>query len=259
MDVLTALLIFLSAALGDTFGSLFGGGSFFVQPALILAGVQPHLAVANDVASAGFSSLFFVWSLRKQGQVNWRVVGVMAPACVLGAIAGVQILKSIPAVTLQWFLVGVCSLGILNMILKLVRSATAATSSSSGAQTFVFGPLWMLAAVIAGFLIGVYDGVSGAGSGVLIIVVLSLIFKAQFKALVATASAISLVSVLSAGATSLVSGLLDPVLMLILVPAAALSGVFAGRILTYVPDRTLRICFVGAASLILGLLLRQML
>lgn len=54
LSLFQLLYIFIAAAIGEAFGSMFGGGSFFVQPALLAAHVPPNITVANDITAADF-------------------------------------------------------------------------------------------------------------------------------------------------------------------------------------------------------------
>lgn len=256
---ISSIAIFFSALCGEIFGNIFGGGSFFIQPVLLLAGVTPHIAIANDVASAGISAITFVWLTRKQGYVNWDVFRWMAPGALIGAIFGVNLMKEIPASILQWLLVIICITGTGFLIRRLFVSSSNIAALEGKSDTFAYCKNWQLVSVLSAVCLGIYDGISGAGSGVLLIIVLALIFNARFKVAATTAAAVGSVSLLSAGATSMYQGLLDIHVMMLLVPAGILASFISKWIVGKLSDRTLLMIFIGVVSITLCALIRDML
>lgn len=57
MEIADQIILFLAVLIGDMFGNMFGGGGFLKQPALLLAGINPRIAIANDIAGAAASTL----------------------------------------------------------------------------------------------------------------------------------------------------------------------------------------------------------
>ena len=119
-DLLALIFLFLATLVGETFGTMFGGGGFFIQPALILIGIEPKLAIANDVAAACFSSFGFIAFQRKTiakefkryaGYMLWMAIPIF-----LGTFLGAKLLKIIPNDVLTWVIIGVVVAGFIKVI-----------------------------------------------------------------------------------------------------------------------------------------------
>ena len=65
-----------------------GGGTVFVPFLNIFFGFSMHNAVATSLASIIGTSLFGVFFHKEFSNINFGIVKMLAPACVLGAIAG---------------------------------------------------------------------------------------------------------------------------------------------------------------------------
>ncbi|MGL6070643.1 sulfite exporter TauE/SafE family protein, partial [Craterilacuibacter sp.] len=64
-----------------------------------------HIAVGTSLAVMVFTSLSSVRAHQQRGAVDWRIVKSMAPAMVLGTLAGSMIAGWIPGRELRWFFV----------------------------------------------------------------------------------------------------------------------------------------------------------
>ena len=64
ISLFQSIYIFIAAFIGETFGTMFGGGSFFIQPALIADKIPADIAVANDICAAAFASVTFLYFYR---------------------------------------------------------------------------------------------------------------------------------------------------------------------------------------------------
>src|SRR6478735_357095 len=80
-----------------------GGGMLMVPfPTLILTskGYPPDLtvkmAVATSLATICFTSLSSVRAHKKRGAVLWRIVWLLAPGILLGALVGAQVAVALP-------------------------------------------------------------------------------------------------------------------------------------------------------------------
>ncbi|MEO0393699.1 MAG: TSUP family transporter, partial [Pseudomonadota bacterium] len=100
-DFLFNTLVFIITYAGEVFGTIFGGGSFFIQPGLIALGIGAKVAVANDIASACFSAYAYLYdqraSIRAQARKYLKIFVVMFPGILLGTFVGARVLKAIPS------------------------------------------------------------------------------------------------------------------------------------------------------------------
>jgi len=254
LDFLHGLIIFVATWVGESFGAMFGGSGFIIQPALLLAGIEPHAAVANDVAAACVSGIFFTFFMHGQGHVDWKIVGWAAPVAFIGTIAGGFLLKIISPAMVLWMVIAISAAGLVYQLFHMKMHKAEFLSPELHPRRH-----WQVFTAAAGGILGLYNGISGAGSGMLLRTMLATIFSGSTKALIGTSSAINGISLLIAGFTFLYLGLLDWKLMAILVPANFLAAWTASKIINRVSEKSLRIAFIVATSMILAVLLAQQL
>lgn len=243
-DFFTALYAFLVTLVGETFGTIFGGGSFFVQPGLIAAGIDPKITVANDIAAACFSSLAYIHGKRRRIRDNFgfyrEITPYLLPGIFIGAWLGAQVLRVIPSWLVLWLTVAIASLGLLKMLLQYLKIIPGLHVSAEPQPLPHWRPLIIGASVFLGF----YDGVSGAGSGTLQILTYALVFRRPMKELILLSAIYGGLSLFAASINFLFLGLLDAGLLLVMVPGAILAGVFASRITDIVSERHLELVFM---------------
>lgn len=236
LTLLHAAAVFVTMFVGEVFGSLFGGGSFFIQPALVLMGVPAKLAIANEITAAAFSSLGFVLVSKERSPYIRRCAGYAIPTILIGAFIGGHVLKAIPDRATEAMIFVICLIGFAYILTRALRGQKVVALAAPAE------PIrhWKIAVVIAGFFFGFYDGISGAGSGIIMIAVLSMITRMGMKTVLTLTNTISLISLAAAGLTFLWLGLLDFKLLAIMIPAAFIGGVAAARISEIVPEHILR-------------------
>jgi uncharacterized membrane protein YfcA len=249
MQFLDYVTVFVATAIGETFGALFGGGGLFIQPVLLLVGVSPHQTVANDVASAAFSSFFFTLFMHRQGHVNWKISSWMAPAALAGAIIGSLIFVSIPSQLVAKAVLCICAIGLCYMVWRIARK-----DAEPKERAFRYFKLWPLAASAIGLLIGLYDGVSGVASGILLISLISIALGGSTKSVIGTANAVSAVSLFVAGTAFFFQGLLSFPLLAVMIPANMLAAYMASRVVKVISEKALRMAFIAVAGTIVFIL-----
>ena len=225
---------------GETFGTIFGGGGFIIQPALLAAKIPANSAVANDIAAAACASLTFLFFSRKEKkQLKFSqfktIFFWMGPPLVIGAFVGGYVLHLIPEGTLKWVVITICSIGLLYMLRKTFKESHNTYKPREG-----FIRYWQFIAVLAGLSIGFYDGVSAAGSGIICIIIITFIFQKDMKTTLIVANMLSLVSLSSASIVLLFVGLLSFELLSVMIPACLISGFIGARIVSIVPEKILR-------------------
>ncbi len=245
-SLIHSALVFFVVLFGEIFGCIFGGGGFFIQPALLVAGIPAKMAVASDIAAAGFASLGFLLMTRNHSRQIRQTAFYMAPTLILGAFTGGHILKTIPEHLVEFLVLIICASGFIYVITHFRKKRDIPAATERTPVT-----LWKMALVAAGMLLGFYDGVSGAGGGIITIATLSMIMRKDMKTTISMANFVSATSLLTAGLTFLYLGLLDLKLLALMVPAAFLAGSFAARISDVLPERLLR----GVYAVVLAALL----
>jgi len=247
LTLFALLFIFLAAAIGQTFGVMFGGGGFFVQPALLAAGVEAKQAIANDIASAALCSVAFLLTT-KTHSAHIRAASMrFAPGLVIGAVIGSYAMTRMPESVVKWIILGVCTLGFLYI-------ATHFRKKSQIHRDISFKH-WKIALPVAGLVLGLYEGFIGAGGGILIIMTLSYIMRNDMKSIISMANWCSLFSLSAAGINYGIQGYLDWQLMAALVPGCLCAGFMGAKITDYVSEGNLRRVYIIVLSLLLSYLL----
>ena len=188
-------LVFL-AGLIDAIG---GGGGLISLPAYLLAGLPPHYAVAtNKLSSPGGTALATIRFL-KNGLINLRLAVPAVIAAFLGSSLGSRISLMVPdkVITMTLFVIlPVVSFLVMNR--KLFRD--------NPEKELVLNRRLYLTATISAFVVGIYDGFYGPGTGTFLIIAFTVFAKLDVKTANAQAKIINLTTNLSALAVFLASG-----------------------------------------------------
>jgi uncharacterized membrane protein YfcA len=91
-------LVGLATFVGESFRTIFGGGSFLIQPALLSVGFSPHIAGANDMTATVFSSGFFVLYSFRARKPDKQIMSWMLPGVTVGAFLGGLLMPHIPEI-----------------------------------------------------------------------------------------------------------------------------------------------------------------
>lgn len=259
ISLFQSLYIFIAAFIGETFGTMFGGGSFFIQPALLAAKIPAHVAVANDITAAAFASVTFLFFSRKEKkQLSFaqfkQVFLWMTPFLIIGALTGSYVLHLIPENVVKWIVITICVCGVIYMMVKAKKEKQSHYKPKDG-----FVKNWQILTILAGLGIGFYDGMSAAGSGIIVIMVLTLIYQKDMKTTLVMANMLSVISLFSAAIVFYFVGLLSFDLLVIMIPACLIAGFFGARIVSFVPEKILRHVYISLVLILLIYMLNDML
>jgi uncharacterized membrane protein YfcA len=149
-----ALLLPAAAAAGFV-DSVAGGGGIITLPALLVAGLPPHLALGTNKLQSSFGSLAATMRYRAAGLIDLREMwpGILATAS--GAAAGAAAVGAMDATFLK-ILIPILLLGIVAFLALSPRFGLAASTRRIGRLPFWIG---------TGLLLGFYDGFFGPGTG----------------------------------------------------------------------------------------------
>ena len=149
-----ALLAPVAAAAGFV-DSIAGGGGIITLPALLAAGLPPHLALGTNKLQSSFGSLAATLRYRAAGLVDLREMAPGIAATALGAAAGAAAVGAVDAGFLK-ILIPALLLCIVALLALRPRFGLAASRRRIGRIPFWIG---------AGLLLGFYDGFFGPGTG----------------------------------------------------------------------------------------------
>ncbi|HKM27058.1 MAG TPA: TSUP family transporter [Thiopseudomonas sp.] len=154
-DPYILMLLVAAAFIAGFIDAIAGGGGLLTIPALLMAGLPPHLVLGTNKLCATFGSATASWAFYRKGLFKpqqWRR-GLLATG--IGAILGALLAQQLPS---AW----------LNQMLPIVVFACAAY--------LLFGPapkdhqhssveIKTTRQIPQGLTLGFYDGVAGPGTG----------------------------------------------------------------------------------------------
>lgn len=163
-------LLFL-AGLVDAIG---GGGGLISLPAYLLAGVPIHQAIATNKLSSTCGTALATGRFIKEKLVNWR----LAIPTIVTAVAGSSIGAKLSLLAAE---------GIMEKVLLVVLPVVAFIvlnpklfKDQKSAEMNLNPRLWCVA-LVSSFVIGIYDGFYGPGTGTFLIIAFSVFAKLDMR------------------------------------------------------------------------------
>ena len=213
---LTLLALVGVAFVAGVVDAIAGGGGLITLPALLAAGLDPHLALGTNKGQSVFGSFASVVRFARAGLVHPGRAKVTFPLGAIGAFAGAALLLVMDREFLKP----------LVLVLLVAAGAFIAIRRPGVAPP---GPPPARPLLIAGLIamgIGAYDGFFGPGTGTFLIILFVTLLKSSLPEATADAKVVNFASNL---ATVILLGLSGKVLWAISLPMAA--GQFAGSLL----------------------------
>jgi uncharacterized membrane protein YfcA len=150
------------ALVAGTVDAIAGGGGLLTVPALLAAGLPPHLALATNKGQSVFGSFAAMVRFARAGLVDARRARIAFPAGLLGSLLGAAAVLVVPPEALRPLVLALLAAAALFVGLRRPGSVPLAPAPARrGAPA--------IAAAIA-LAIGAYDGFFGPGTGTFLIV-----------------------------------------------------------------------------------------
>jgi uncharacterized membrane protein YfcA len=166
-------LLALAAFAAGLVDAVAGGGGLVTVPALLAAGLPPHLAVATNKGQAVFGSGAALLRFARAGMVDSARARVAFPAGFAGSLLGAALLLRVsPAVLRPLVLALLVAVGLFTAFQP--RNAQA-RAPKPGAALPVSPARASVAAAGIAFVIGAYDGFFGPGTGTFLILAFVLV------------------------------------------------------------------------------------
>ena len=201
----------LAAAVGVASPILGLAGGTLLTPLLILAGLEPHVAVAAGYAAALAGGLGGAAHLAREGLIDERLYARLAPPAVLGAALGAY-----------------ASLGISP---RLLQALIAASLAASAALLYAKPRIPPSAATAAALAAGLLAGATGKGGGSLYTPIAAAL--ARDSRIAATTSRLLAATTAAAAAAAYTAIITAHPHLILAVAASAYTGSEAGsRLLT---------------------------
>lgn len=204
------------AGLIDAIG---GGGGLISLPAYLIAGLPPHTAIATNKLSSTCGTTLATFRFIKNGLVNFKLAIPSVITAIIGSSIGANLNLLVDEKIMLYLMVGilpVCAFLVLNK--KLFHDG--------GSDEVILNKKTYSVAAISAFVIGMYDGFYGPGTGTFLIIAFTIFAKLSIKTSNAQAKVINLTS----NITSLVVFLLNGEVLFSVGLAAAACNMIGGYI-----------------------------
>lgn len=208
-------LVFL-AGLIDAIG---GGGGLISLPAYLLAGLPPHAAIATNKMSSTFGTALATYRFIRNRLVNVKLAVPAVIAAVIGSSIGAHISMAVSSEVMMYVLIIILPVSAFLVLNKKLFHDGGTDEITLDRRTY-------LTAGIAAFIIGIYDGFYGPGTGTFLIIAFTVFAHLSIK----TANAQAKVINLTTNVTSLVIFLMNGEVVLLLGIAAAACNMVGGYI-----------------------------
>jgi len=196
-----------------------GGGGLLSLPAYLIAGLPPHIALANNKFSSCFGTFFSTFRYYTHGLIDLKVAIISAIFALLGSYLGTKTVLVLDAFFLNYILVVLLPvITIFTYLNKNVGHENNSKEYSLQKKIFISS--------LAGLFIGFYDGFFGPGTGSFLILIFATVLKYDFTTANGNTKIVNLASNIAALTAFIIDG---KVLFLIGIPAA-LAGI-AGNLL----------------------------
>ena len=209
MFLIICPLLFL-AGLVDAIG---GGGGLISLPAYLLAGLPVHNAIATNKLSSACGTALTTVRFIREGLVNWKIAIPTIVCAMLGSSLGANLSIRVPESAMEMVLI------IVLPVVAFVVLNPKLFHDNAEREIRLDRKLW-ITAITSSFLVGMYDGFYGPGTGTFLIIA----FTAFARLNIRTANAQAKVINLTTNITSLTIFLLSGQTVILLGLAAAVCN-----------------------------------
>ena len=240
----TAGLVLAALAAGMV-DAVAGGSGVIAVPALLAAGLPPHLALGTNKAQGVFGTCASTLRYARAGLIDARRARVTFPAGLAGSLCGAALVLLVPPSTLRPVVLALLVAAALALAFRPAHRAQVSTDGSSTPDASAGNLRWArrtprVAAAAVALLLGAYDGFFGPGAGTFLILAFAFLFDLPLQRASADAKPVNFASNLAALALFTTRG---AVLWEIALPMAAaqFAGAWLGAHLAVrVGDRLVR-------------------
>lgn len=239
----------VAALTGGFIDAIAGGGGLLTMPALLLAGVPPHMALGTNKIGACLGTTVALINFSANHLVRWRMVAGGLGFSILGSWLGSVLALHMDSALLGKIIIALLPVG---MIATLIPPRKEASTEMREAG-FKFWSL--LAAVCLG--IGLYDGFFGPATGSFLILALYWVLKLDLIHASATAKAFNLGSNASAAVAFAWNGAVAWKLAVLMAACLMLGNWIGSRMAIRVGSKVVRrFLVVSLLLLMVSLILR---
>ena len=197
MTLIPFLIVCPLTFLAGLVDSIAGGGGLISLPAFLFAGLPMHTAIATNKLSSSVGTTVSTARYCKNGFFDRKIALPSIVLALTGSAIGARLVLLVEDIYLRWLLIAV-----LPVVAVLVF-----LDKGDGNADPAFPASWRMAiACIAAFVIGMYDGFYGPGTGTFLLLALTKCAHMDVRTASGNVKLINLSSNIAALATFLFSG-----------------------------------------------------
>lgn len=190
MDTATLIALVVAALFAGIADGIAGGGGLICLPALLAAGLPPHMALGTNKAQSMWGTLAALITFWRAGKVDVRAAVRNFPLGLLGSLAGAALVLRVAPATLRPVVI---ALLITAAVLMLLRKPSRDHDD--------LRPNYLWAAGVISIFVGCYDGFFGPGTGTFLIVGFVIFCGRSISGATADAKVVNFASNLAAFST----------------------------------------------------------
>lgn len=187
----TAGLVLAALAAGMV-DAVAGGSGVVAVPALLAAGLPPHLALGTNKAQGVFGTCASTLRYARAGLLDLRRARVTFPAGLAGSLGGAALVLLVPPATLRPVVLVLLVAAAVALALRPGGNRRPATATPTATRA----PL--LAAGAVALVLGAYDGFFGPGAGTFLILAFAFLFDLPLQRASADSKPVNFASNLAA-------------------------------------------------------------
>jgi len=180
--------------------SVAGGGGLISLPAYLFVGIPAHLAAGTNKVVNGVGTAAAAWKYLKSGKVQLRIAVWAAGGALLGAALGARLALWCPEQVLQSAMVIALPIVAVVLAVKKDFGKEARTEACTGCRRE------RLLSTVIGFVVGMYDGLLGPGTGTFMIMGFTLVLHTDLLVASGCAKVSNLASNLASAVVWIIAG-----------------------------------------------------
>jgi hypothetical protein len=230
--------------LAGVMDSIAGGGGLISLPAYLFAGLPPHMALGTNKFSSAWGTLLSTINYWRHKMIDTKVALLSGIGALLGSWLGTKTVLLVKPDFLNYLLVILIPIIAVITLFNPKLGKIDLSSQHTHSKKYGLG-------VLAGLIIGFYDGFFGPGTGTFLILIYTILLHYDFLTANANTKVVNLASNIAALVTFAVAG---KVLYPVAIPAAicgVLGNYVGSRMVIFKGNKLIKPIFVLALSFLL--------
>ncbi len=228
--------------LGGMIDAIAGGGGLITLSAYYAVGLPPHIALGTNKFSAVWGTVTASWRYIRSGHVSWRYAVFSIVGALAGSLLGAAIALRVSGNILRYMLLVVVPL-VMVLVLRKPKLERVRIEFSNAVM--------LMLAVACGFVIGVYDGFFGPGTGVFMTMAFSSILRLDMITASGNARVVNLASNLAAIVVFIAGGTIDYAIGIPCAVASIIGNFIGSEIAIKGGGKVIRTVMIVVLSLLL--------